>query len=55
MAAGILVGQLDIEMLTGLSLTSQHWIAIATLPVATALIAMGAARITVLRKLSRMV
>jgi len=55
MAAGILVEHLDIEMLTGLSLTNHHWIAIATLPVATALIAMVAARITVLRKLSRMI
>ncbi len=55
MAAGMLVGRLDIEMLAGLSLTSQHWVAIAALPVATALIAMGAARITVLRKLARMV
>jgi cell division transport system permease protein len=55
MAAGILVGRLDIGMLAGLSLKSQHWIAIAALPVATALIAMGAARITVLRKLARMV
>ncbi|PCJ59396.1 MAG: cell division protein [Rhodospirillaceae bacterium] len=51
---GRLVESLDIEMLSGFSLATRHWIAIAALPIATAFIAMLAARITVLRKLSRM-
>lgn len=54
-AIGMLIGRLDIELLSGLSLTKEHWIAIAALPIVTALIAMASARITVLRKLARMV
>ena len=51
---GNLVKRIDVEMLSGFSLTTRHWIAIAALPIATAVISMLAARITVLRKLSRM-
>ena len=51
---GKLVASFDIEMLEGFSLTTRHWIAIAALPIATAFISMLAARMTVLRKLSRM-
>lgn len=54
-AAGLLVERLDLAVLSGFSLTPRHWIAIALLPFATAIIAMGTARVTVLRKLARMV
>jgi len=54
LAAGLLVEGLDIEMLTGFSLTARQWTALAALPVITAILSMLAARVTVLRKLARM-
>lgn len=55
LAMGTLLKRLNIEILAGFSMTTGHWIAIATLPVAAAIVSMLAARLTVLRKLSRMI